>query len=922
MNQFSQKRLWAGLVFILFLGTAQAQISNLTFFIQGPEVVCPGTCDTFSVVTSQPNPGGSGVVITDVTWFVSNGQTAQGNPALFCFDIPGATYILSAFGTASVNGTPFSFQTQPYPVFTLESCGFNFPFQITSNASSLCAANLPPPPVSPPPTGFALLLSDINGASPGQIVCMDMQVQNFFNMSAMSFSMQYDPARLQFVSMANVGLPGSTTLGLPEPPNSGTTTPGTITVNWSSPDQALTLDNGAVLFRICFTVLSGSGCSTDVVFSAEPTPIRVLRGNGEIVPFNSRPGRVHISNSSMGGDPNSDPCCEKVCEGAVVQYNVDLSTGAIHPVTWSVLGAQSYTVNNGGYGVEVVWGAAGSGSVFAAVYDNTASVCVDILAIPEAGFTTNPPVLNDTVRLCRGQSLAFTNTSTGAESYRWEFGDGTSSTELNPVHDYADAGLYRVALITYNECLCTDTAFVMVQVDPAIAPQVTCRGTVCEGTAVTYTTDADCGTFAWTVSANGTITDGGGPADRFITIDWAGGQEGIITLQVSNCNNATYCPAPNELRVPVISESAQISGPEQVCRAQSAKYSITRFEGSEFTWSVSGMGNIQIGQGTHEVVVEWSGLLSTQPQWVAVEYYNCYLECGGRDTIVVNIRPEFAVAGPVEACLNSTQNYTSRRTDNGANVPCNWEAVAGDGSVVWTSAAATAAPSVTWNAGPGLYRLVARPAVQTDFCIPLYEIKVRVLDLPPALANINGENVICPGRPYQYSGGGALPAHTLSWSLTGNTGPATLSGNPVTVQWAAAGPYTLSVRQISPQGCVSPPLGFGASVLPSISISGPTDACDDARTSYTATSFPQLDYQWSVLPADAGTIYQVGNGASVEILWHRPGAATLQLAVCGQNISQSVTVHARPNPMVTAPASVCEGATAMVSEGGAYAAYE
>ena len=181
------------------------------------------------------------------------------------------------------------------------------------------------------------------------------------------------------------------------------------------------------------------------------------------------------------------------------------------------------------------------------------------LAIPEAGFTTNPPVLNDTVRLCRGQSLAFTNTSIGAESYRWEFGDGTSSTELNPVHDYADAGLYRVALITYNECLCTDTAFVMVQVDPAIAPQVTCRGTVCEGTAVTYTTDADCGTFAWTVSANGTITDGGGPADRFITIDWAGGQEGIITLQVSNCNNATYCPAPNELRVPVISESASAS---------------------------------------------------------------------------------------------------------------------------------------------------------------------------------------------------------------------------------------------------------------------------------------------------------------------------------------------------------------------------
>ncbi len=922
MNQFSQKRLWACLVFTLMLGTAQAQVSNITFFIQGPEVVCPGTCDTFRVVSSMPNPGGSNVVVTNVTWTVSNGLTAQGNPALFCFDIPGATYLLFATGLASVNGAPFTFQTQPYTVQVLETCGFNIPFQITSNASSLCAANLPPQPVSPPPTGFALLLSDINGAVPGQQICMDIQAQNFFNMSGMSFSMQYDPARLLFASMTNVGLPGSTLFGLPSPPNSGTTDPGAITVSWSSPDQSITLNNGTVLFRLCFFVLPGSGCTTDVVFTNEPAPIRILRGSGEIVSFNSRSGRVQISNSSMGSDPNSASCCEKVCEGAVVQYNVDIPTGAIHPVTWSVQGAQSYTVNNFGYGVEVVWGTAGSGSVTAAVYDNTAQICVDILAIPEAGFTTNPPTVNDTVRLCRGQSLAFTNTTVGAESHRWVFGDGTSSTELNPVHQFEDAGLYRVALIAYNACLCSDTAFVMVQVDPAIAPQVTCRGTVCEGTAVTYTTDADCGTFIWTVSANGTITNGGGPADHFITIDWAGGQEGIITLQVSNCNNATYCPAPNELHVPVISESAQISGPEQVCRAQSAKYSITRFEGSEFTWSVSGMGNIQSGQGTHEVVVQWSGLLSTQPQWVAVEYYNCYLECGGRDTIMVNIRPEFAVSGPVEACLNSTQNYTARRTDNGANVPCNWEAVAGDGSVVWTSVAATAAPSLTWNFGLGSYRLIARPAVPTDFCIPLYEITVRVLDLPPALAIINGENVICPGQAYQYSGGGALPAHTLNWSLAGNVGPATLSGNPVTVQWAAAGSYTLSVRQVSPQGCVSPPLGFGASVLPAIAVSGPTDACEDERATYTATSFPQLDYQWSVVPAGAGSIYQVGNSASVEILWHRPGAATLQLNVCGQNISRSVTVHARPVPMVAAPASVCEGTTAMVSVGGAYAAYE
>jgi PKD repeat protein len=31
-------------------------------------------------------------------------------------------------------------------------------------------------------------------------------------------------------------------------------------------------------------------------------------------------------------------------------------------------------------------------------------------------------------------------------SYRWEFGDGTSSTEANPPHTYSAAGTYLVTL--------------------------------------------------------------------------------------------------------------------------------------------------------------------------------------------------------------------------------------------------------------------------------------------------------------------------------------------------------------------------------------------------------------------------------------------------------------------------------------------
>ena len=42
--------------------------------------------------------------------------------------------------------------------------------------------------------------------------------------------------------------------------------------------------------------------------------------------------------------------------------------------------------------------------------------------------------------------IAFTNTSLKADSYEWDFGDGTKSTEANPKHLFAQSGNYAVVL--------------------------------------------------------------------------------------------------------------------------------------------------------------------------------------------------------------------------------------------------------------------------------------------------------------------------------------------------------------------------------------------------------------------------------------------------------------------------------------------
>lgn len=51
-----------------------------------------------------------------------------------------------------------------------------------------------------------------------------------------------------------------------------------------------------------------------------------------------------------------------------------------------------------------------------------------------------------------GLSFGFDNTSTGADSYHWDFGDGSTSSQAEPNHSYNANGAYHVTLIVSNDC--------------------------------------------------------------------------------------------------------------------------------------------------------------------------------------------------------------------------------------------------------------------------------------------------------------------------------------------------------------------------------------------------------------------------------------------------------------------------------------
>jgi gliding motility-associated-like protein len=80
-------------------------------------------------------------------------------------------------------------------------------------------------------------------------------------------------------------------------------------------------------------------------------------------------------------------------------------------------------------------------------------ICVE--GYPVADFTVDPGELTNL-----NNTAQFSNNSSGASTYEWQFGDGGTSTITNPEHTYpaTDDDDFIVQLIAYSDYGCPDTS--------------------------------------------------------------------------------------------------------------------------------------------------------------------------------------------------------------------------------------------------------------------------------------------------------------------------------------------------------------------------------------------------------------------------------------------------------------------------------
>jgi PKD repeat protein len=253
--------------------------------------------------------------------------------------------------------------------------------------------------------------------------------------------------------------------------NTSTDSSNKTTFNWDFGDGATSTSttpshiyNSNGTYKISLKVISGNGC-TDTT-SQYITPYTKPSPKVTFVPACT--GKPLLLTDSSGAPAGST-------------YTWTYGDGSSQYTTKAISTSHSYA-KSGSYTVSLTITTPGGCA-------DSQSKVVTVTDFPKPGFTATT--------VCAGKTTAFTNSSTGATSYLWDFGDGTAfSKTQNPSHPYSKAGTYTVKLLAYNSLGCADSTSKTVTVNPLPVIDKWARDQ--KGYSITFIPqDTTLGSFKW-----------------------------------------------------------------------------------------------------------------------------------------------------------------------------------------------------------------------------------------------------------------------------------------------------------------------------------------------------------------------------------------------------------------------------------------
>lgn len=192
--------------------------------------------------------------------------------------------------------------------------------------------------------------------------------------------------------------------------------------------------------------------------------------------------------------------------------------------------------------------------------NGTYQVCLTAMSLCDTATTCDSVTINCPAPFAAfadsiyGDTVAFTDASSGVLSWLWDFGDGSSDTTQNPTHIYGTIGTFTVCLTTTNQCG-TDSTCKLINL---ACPIVISKFNVSTNLLTATFTDSTSNATAW----NWNFGDGDTSLlmNPVHTYDSAGDYLVCLTA-MSNCDTAQFCDTVSVIcPAPIAGFSYTISG--------------------------------------------------------------------------------------------------------------------------------------------------------------------------------------------------------------------------------------------------------------------------------------------------------------------------------------------------------------------------
>lgn len=611
-----------------------------------------------------------------------------------------------------------------------------------------------------------------------------------------------------------------------------------------------------------------------------------------------------------------DSNCIRVCENSTINYAITGGNAGITNTEWNVLGGT--IVNQTTTSCTINWNSVSVSHLNIVInYQDgnhrTLDVCIEKLNAPKALFSIESP-FEGKIKVCKNTPVNFNNLTIdneGHESiyYNWDFGDGNTSNEFEPIHIYENEGSYTVTLSAFNGCSCIGE-YKMKIIVKSSELDIQCPSIVCEGDIAKYYINSRLSECEpeW-------IIEGG-------EIVWMNNDKTEINVLWNNINTEGFgyvsvkaercfeCEAT--IKIPVILNKTKILGDTTICEKSQNLYSLPQWATTDFQWELQDTDNtgaeLFMTMNRNEIIIQ-----ATAPGVVVLNcnYYNTLLGCGGSSKIKISVIPEIKIANTDPICINESVFLEFETLDgNSVSEVLDWE-IHGPNNY-FASGSGSEINNTFYEAG-----LYAFYISSSNYCYDNIQT-IKIIEVPSAPVAIIGEDLsICPGIPIDYSIN-TPEGFSVNWSVSGGTILGADIGDSITVNFDPnhTNPYIVNVWYEF-EGCKS--VLYSAIInVDEPDLTPPNGAKQVCGSSFEVYDINEMDvdnYIWSINPEYAGSVQMGQNTNEVQILWNQPDNTTtasvvLTVRKCGKNYVtklENIEILASPQLTNTSPLNTCVG---------------